>query len=128
MRRRLALGLMVTLFVGGAVLWDRVLSTPTRIVFLVLDETLTAPRHVQLTWTVLRDGREIARGVVNARGGRLPLREALGAIPLKRGPHVLRVGFVEGGLADAGPLAERSVPFDVGDDEIVLVATGGDEP
>jgi hypothetical protein len=128
MRRRLALGLMVTLFVGGAVLWDRVLSTPTRVVILVLGDATTSPRFVRLTWAVLRDGREIAHGLVNARGGRLPLRETLGAIPLKRGAHVLRVGFVTGVLEDAGPLAERSVPFDVGDDEIVLVAIEGDEP
>jgi|GEM_PF-3287844 len=128
MRRRLAFAFLVALFVGGAVLWERVLSTPVRAVFVVLDESARAPRWGQLAWTIELDGRMIARGVVNARDGSLPAHELLGDVPLKRGTYLLRAGFVPAALKGEAPPLERRVTFDVDDEPTLLVPIEGDVP
>lgn len=128
MRRRLSMALLVVLFVGGAVLWEYRLSTPVRTVFLALDESARSPRWARMAWTIEREGREVAHGAVFAREGRLPGHELLGNLPLKRGPHVLRAGFVAATAAGDAPLVERRVAFDVGDDDVVLLSIEGDLP
>ncbi len=128
MRRRLALATLVLVFAGGGFLWEYVLKTPVRSLSLDLGAEAASTRWTRLTWTIEREGREIAHGVVLARDGHLPQREALGAVPLKRGPHVLRVGFVAGGLDADRPLLVKRVTFTPGDDDVVFLSLEGGLP
>jgi len=125
MRRRIAQAVLVVLFVGGAALWEYVLKTPSRTVSLELGPDAASPRWTRVTWVVEREGREIAHGAIHARDGHLPPREVLGTLPLKRGPHVLRAGFVADGAEGDRPLLVRRITFTPGDDDVVLLSLEG---